>query len=501
MTAATDLAGRATSNLALNSIEIRALLAITFLYPVLLCAIFFPTPTYDLREYINLGSTFPLYTWKQPPLQAWAAGLVALTGARDAWAFMLAAQVLNFIGLAYFVLTARKFIGREAELPLIMLFCGSVYYAIAVPTVLPLNADQLLIPLWAGAVYHALSAARDNRWRDWLLCGVLIGTACLAKYFTVVLVAILLLAALAEPSYRRIFGNIRLYISGLAAVSIALIHVIPELIHGDTLRYGASFFHPSELSVRVGAIWHLVRSYVFYGLPAIIALGIVAWRGGVTFPRMPREPSARLLVFIGVGLFVFVLLLIIFFGLGFMTRYTAPYYGFACLALVAVVQVRPEALRELSHILLMIWGGIVVGTLVYSQLAINSVLREPAPAAAAELRAAWDRQYSCGPAYLVGDTRSAWGIAIYYGNGRTGVGFDEAARPDWFDPKRAQHEGLIVVTTPDHMHEPGYQRWFEGQTFSTLTLPYRRTLKTNRHNYIYHFVPPQDCPATAAGRR
>ncbi len=64
--------------------ELAALFAITFLFPVLLCAVFLPTPTDDLREQINVGLLFPLHTWKNPPLQSWLAGLVALTGARDA---------------------------------------------------------------------------------------------------------------------------------------------------------------------------------------------------------------------------------------------------------------------------------------------------------------------------------------------------------------------------------------------------------------------------------
>ena len=84
-----------------------------------------------------------------PPLQTWVAGLVSLTGARDSWFYMIVAQVVTFIGLGYLVLTARKFIGREAEVPLAILFCGSIYYSFTIPT-MALNADHLQIPLWAA---------------------------------------------------------------------------------------------------------------------------------------------------------------------------------------------------------------------------------------------------------------------------------------------------------------------------------------------------------------
>ena len=76
----------------------RALLALMFFYPVVLCAVFFPSPAGDLREHINLGLRMPLHTWDNPPLQTWVTGVIALAGAYDSWAFVLAAQVINLIG-------------------------------------------------------------------------------------------------------------------------------------------------------------------------------------------------------------------------------------------------------------------------------------------------------------------------------------------------------------------------------------------------------------------
>src|SRR5262249_51774542 len=155
---------------------IRALLGVTFLFPVVICAVFFPTPAGDLREHINLGLTLPLYTGINPPLQTWIAGLVALTGARDGWAFVLVAQILNFVGLIYLAMIVRTFVGPNAVMPLVIIFCGSVYYSLATPSMV-LNADQIQVPIWAAILFHALLAQRDNRWRDWLICGALFGVA------------------------------------------------------------------------------------------------------------------------------------------------------------------------------------------------------------------------------------------------------------------------------------------------------------------------------------
>src|SRR5688500_14369854 len=114
LTAAPPPAKATHDVLTLQSLQMKALLAIVFLFPVVLSAIVLPSPGSDLREHINLGLAYRFTAFAAPPLQTWLAGVVALTGARDAWLYIAVAQVLNFIGLAYLVLIARRFIDEDA---------------------------------------------------------------------------------------------------------------------------------------------------------------------------------------------------------------------------------------------------------------------------------------------------------------------------------------------------------------------------------------------------
>ena len=196
----------------IDSVQVRTLLAIAFFFPVLLCAILLPSPASDLREHINFGLTYRLDGFAAPPLQTWLAGAVALTGARDAWLYIAVAQALNFVGLVYLVLIAKRFIGETAVVPLALMFCGTIYYSLATPT-MALNADQIQVPLWAGITFHGLMALRDDRWRDWILCGVLIGVGVLAKYTVFVWLAVLFVAVLLIPDYRKVFLNPKLYVA------------------------------------------------------------------------------------------------------------------------------------------------------------------------------------------------------------------------------------------------------------------------------------------------
>jgi hypothetical protein len=484
---------RQTSMLTISSTPVRALLAITFFYPVVLCAIFFPTPASDLREHINLGLSLPLYVWNSPPLQTWTAGLIALTGARDAWLFVLVAQILNFIGLFKLVQTTKKFISPEAAVPLVIMYCGSIYYSAATPT-MALNADQIQVPIWAGCLYHALSAARDNRWRDWLLTGVLLGVAFLAKYSSAVILAVLLAVAFWLPAYRGIFRNIRFYVSGILAFAITLIHLIPELLYANVLQYGVTRFDfNATLSIRAMSAWHLVRSFLFYGFPMLIGLAVLARHRDVGRPRMPRDPAQRFIVLTAIGTFIAMLLMIVIGGLDYSTRYTFAFYGFSLLALLSVISIEPRGLRNYANVTLMIWGGIVIGTLVYTQVFINRGLREPAHAAAPMLSEAWVRQFSCGPAYVLGDDRTVRAIAIYFGRPVLGVRLNDIDVPIWLDKDRLRRLGAIVITSPGTLDAGMSDQWFLGRTLTTITLPYRRTLRTDQHTYQYYFIPPQGC--------
>jgi hypothetical protein len=487
--------------LAIDSPEVRILLAITFLFPILLCTIVLPSPASDLREHINLGLTYRLSAFAAPPLQTWLAGAVALTGARDAWLYIVVAQVLNFVGLIYLILTARRFIGEQAVVPLALMFCGSIFYSLATPS-MALNADQIQVPLWAGITFHGLMALRDDRWRDWILFGALIGLSILAKYTVLLLLAVLVVALALMPAYRKVFLNPKLYVAGLCALPIIAVHAVPEWYAGHSLEYaGGQLRSWASAWDRVDFLWNLVRSYLLYGAPVLIALGVLAWRGHLTFAGLPKAPPQRLIL-LAVLLYLGVIVALIFsFGLNYATRHTYPLFGLSLLALLTVIRVEPAGIKLFAGVLLAVWTSVIIGSLVYSQVGRHSVLQEPGPAAAKALRQEWDQRFSCGPAYIIGSDRSARLIAINYGKPVLGLAFEDTPRGDWFDKTRMADLGAIVVTEPEHVVRPDLSVWFKGKSVETLALPYRRTRKTEPRTYAYYLVAPKSCSSTANDRQ
>jgi len=494
---AVDPATAAGGALTLDSAQMRTLLAIAFFFPVLLCAILLPSPASDLREHINFGLTYRLEGFAAPPLQTWLAGAVALTGARDAWLYVAVAQALNFLGLIYLILIARRFIGESAVVPLALMFCGTIYYSLATPS-MALNADQIQVPLWAGLTFHGLMALRDDRWRDWILCGVFIGLSVLAKYTVFVWLAVLAVALALMPDYRNVFLNPKLYVAALCALPIVALHAVPEWYGGHAIQYAEGQFRWGlPLWYRLDYLWNLVRSLVLYGGPFLIALGVLARRGHITFTGIPQAPAQRLILLAALLYLALIVMLIFGFAFNYATRHTFPLFGLLLLALLTVIRIEPAGLKLFAAILFGVWTAVIVGTLVYSQVGRHSILQEPGPAAASALRQEWERRFDCGPAYIIGSDRSVRLIALNYGKPVLGLAFEDTPREDWFDNRRMAALGAIIVTEPDNVARPELADWFKRRSVETFSLPYRRTRRTDLHTYSYAFVAPTGCPAPA----
>jgi hypothetical protein len=380
------------------------------------------------------------------------------------------------------------------------MFCGTIYYSLATPS-MALNADQIQVPLWAGLTFHGLMALRDDRWRDWILCGVLIGLSVLAKYTVFVWLAVLAVALALIPDYRKVFLNPKLYVAGLCALPLIALHAVPEWYGGHAIQYAEGQFRWGlPLWYRLDYLWNFVRSFILYGGPFLIALGVLAWRKQIAFTGLSRT-SAQRLILLAVLLYVTLIVVMIFgFAFNYATRHTFPLFGLALLALLTVIRIEPAGIKLFAGILFAVWTVVIVGTLVYSLVGRHSILQEPGPAAASALRQEWERRFSCGPAYIIGSDRSVRLIAINYGKPVLGLAFEDTPREDWFDKRRMAALGAIIVTEPHSVGLPELAPWFKGRPVETLALPYRRTRRTDPHTYAYAFATPEGCP-TPAGEK
>jgi hypothetical protein len=144
--------------------------------------------------------------------------------------------------------------------------------------------------------------------------------------------------------------------------------------------------------------------------------------------------------------------------------------------------------------MLVIVTVIAIGTMALALAIPRLYLREPAPAGAAIMRADWDKTYACGPAYVLGYLHPAHAIGLYFGRGVIGVSYGDFEHAQWVDHDRLRQFGAVIVETAPNLMFPSFARAFPQMTPpKTIALPYRRSLRSAEHTYVYRFVPPQGC--------
>lgn len=477
--------------------HVALLFAISLAYPVVVCVLFYPTPYVDLREQINWGLTYPITTWKHPPLQSWVAGLASLAGPRDAWFYMVVAQILNVVCFHYLVRIAREFLDRTAIAPFLLIGVCGFYLSAWLPTI-ALNADQIQAPLWAAAVFHALAATRDDRWRDWLALGAVIGLSMLAKYFAVVLIVSLLVAALATPEYRRVFIAGKFYVAVLLAAAIALPTIAAELRGRDAITYGGHFFDfGASITSRLDAFVAFASPFALMWLPLII-IAVAGWKEKcLKLAHWPPTPSAR---FLGAAAIAFLAILtgmIFITGLQFRSRFSYPYLPIAALLILGFVRVQPSGLIGLVRTMWILWLALIAGTIGYGLFVLRDQLQDPAPGAAARLRSEWTAAHGCGPGYIMGEKLNAYAVALYYSRGPRpviGLSDQDYAYAPWTDRERVRRFGAIVIAPSEEEARGLFAADFPDRTPPRhIELPYRRDWSSKRHHYFYAFIAPRAC--------
>jgi hypothetical protein len=480
-----------------------ALTSLASLLPLLAVVLLFPTPAIDLREHINWGANFPLYTWKHPPLQSWLAGLVALTSLRDAWAYVALAQGLNLVGLYYIVRTASRFIDKEAAIPVGTAFCGLNSFSLGVPD-MALNADLIQVPLWLGLFYHTLRGARDNRWFDWLAAGCLAALAILAKYFSLLFLIALALALMVGRQKRSILRRSGPYIGGLLACIMIAPHIIGILAHPDMLAYGIgrTLRFAAPPGDRFWGLGVFSIALAVYAASPLAGLGDAMLRGKVVLRSAPLE-GARGTIAHAIFIFLaFLIVLIMVVGFDFRTRFAVPILPLCILLITCFTKLVPTATNRFTTVVLTMtviaWATAIALALAFPAVYVREppvprlYLRDPAPEAAALIKSDWVRRFSCGPAYIVGTDGHA--IGLYFGAVPIGLSDQDLFYAPWVDHSRMRELGVIVVApTEEALHRSAALNAHAVTEIVTLSLPPRRWPSVPSRKYVYYSVPPRQC--------
>ena len=457
---------------------------------------------FDMGEAVAWSREIWLGTPKHPPLSAWVAGLWFAVFPLTDWAYYLLAVVVGASGLAIaWALSGHYLDGdkRVAGLALMTLVPFFNFHA------LKFNANSVLIPVW-GLTTLAFLRAFETRSIAWAaLAGVAAALAMLGKYWSIVLLIGLGLAALADPRRGAYLRSPAPWVTIAAGAAVLAPHI---------WWLAASSFAPFGYALAVhaapglGAVAMSVLGFlggVAGYLAAPVVLALLAARpsaAALADTLWPQTPARRL----AMASFVFPLVIPVVIALATRAEIvslwaigTATLLPVVLLSSPHVAVPRRQAARLLALALVvpvvLTAAAPVIAVVIHRQGVANYATHYRAVAAEAER--AW-RETSDRPLGAIGSYTNLVNGVVFYLAGRPAT-YDvtDPRHTPWVDDARIARGGIVLVCP---VRETSC---VAAATAATRRVAIRREVEITRTHlgvtdkparYLIVTIPPQDAP-------
>jgi hypothetical protein len=248
---------------------------------------------HDMAEAYAWGRQFQWGYNQHPPFWAAICGVWFRIFPRELWAFAALSSINAGIGL----LGAWRAIGdfatgyrQRAAWALLLLTPLYTFYAYKY------DANIIFISIWPWTLHFFMRALQGRKLRDTVWLGICVGLAMMSKYYAVILIATLFLAAIQHPARRKYFTSASPWLSVLIAGAIFSPHVWWAIKHrAPPLHYLVSRLDwPWSWVIHYGV--DAFFSVIGMNLGVVIIVALVRWRSRAPAAmRAPRDPTRRIL--------------------------------------------------------------------------------------------------------------------------------------------------------------------------------------------------------------
>lgn len=456
---------------------------------------------FDMGEIVAWSREPALGTPKHPPLSAWLVQAWFSVFPLADWAYYLLAMVVATAGLWIAWLISGRYLDGEkrvAGLALLTLVPFFNFHA------LKFNANTVLIPVWAATTLCFLRSfeTRSPRWAA--LAGLAAAAAMLGKYWSIVLLGGLALAALADRRRDDYFRSPAPWITVLVG-ALALAPHVAWLIASDfsAFSYALTSHASGALAdTAVAALGFLGGVLSYLAVPALVAFALARPDAAALRDTLwPADVSRRLAQSAFAAPLLVATLAAFAAGAQIVSLWAMP--AFSLLPVVLLSSPRIAVPRAaLVHLLAVIVALPVVATAAAPWIAIM-IHRNGVPNYATHYRlvaraveGAW-RETTGRPLRLVGSyTNIVNGIVFYLSDRPSIYDVMDPATTPWADEARIAREGIALVCP---VKEAACVRAVEG--VASRSLPGRRTqvelarryfgADDKAEGYLIIIVPPQ----------
>jgi 4-amino-4-deoxy-L-arabinose transferase-like glycosyltransferase len=247
---------------------------------------------FDMGEMVALSSEDLLGTRKHPPLGSWLVRMWFGVFPLDDWAYYLFAMVVATVGLWCVWKLAADYLEPEKRVVgLALLTLVPLYNFHA----LKFNANTVLIPFWAATTWWFLRSFETRNLGYAALAGLAAAAAMLGKYWTVVLLAGLVIAVLADPRRGAYFRSAAPWVT-VAFGAVALMPHLVWLVLNDfpPLQYAVtSHAVASRWDAALSGLSYVGGGIAYLAAPIVLVLLMRPSAAAVADTLWPRDPARR----------------------------------------------------------------------------------------------------------------------------------------------------------------------------------------------------------------
>jgi 4-amino-4-deoxy-L-arabinose transferase-like glycosyltransferase len=463
-----------------------------------------PTLPLDVVEQLAWAHDPQWVYFKHPPLPAWTLWLVEQTTFHSLWAAAIVGPAATALTIWIVFRLASRIVDPARALIAAAALEGIIYFNY---TALEFNHNVVQMPVWALIALFGHRAYRDGKPGDWLGVGISAAIGMLAKYSSVLMIASLVAAFIADPQARKTFKS---YGPWLAILTTSVI-LIPHLLALAHIHF-APFDFPLERAAPAASMWdHLLNPASFLlaqfvdvvAALALLALALVPKGGEIALQPMKTRKSDRQFIYlIALGPICLSLGLESISGVRFLDMWGTPMWDFLGLAAAVAASgrvVTVPALRRFTVMWCMVFAFAIVTRAVVDVAdpyvtGKGGRIQYPAHALASVIEHQWHDQMGNHPLDIVAGNGWYGGMITVYAYDHPSLMIDgECWKSPWISDVRLSRSGAVLIWPLDRA-SPEKTKMLQEFPHALLQKPLVLSFETTAHirpaQFGWAIVPP-----------
>lgn len=420
--------------------------------------------TIDIAESIVWGREWQFGYAKHPPLSIWLINLFYSIGGERLWLVFLLSQICVVAAMWAIWKLSSEFFEPKKALCAALLLEGVYYYNF---TAFEFNQNVLQLAFWAFCSLYFYKAVKENKLFYWLFLGVCSGLAVMTKYFSGILLLMMLALMIFTREGRSRFLGVGPYLSFAVLLLISLPHLVWLAEHDYmTIKYIVK-----RTEDFTGGWGHLLNPGRFvYSQFLAIGVAIIAFlsiKKARLFKKIKIDTSFESLYpwVVGIGPFIFLLLLSLIFNIRLRSMWGAPIWGFVGIILFLIFDVKFTQniyRRFIKNIIvvallfvLLFFGAYFVAPYYGVKMAGDY----PGQKLAKFFTEVWRKETGKPLKIVAGLIKPIGSIALYSEDKPKVITNMRLDHAPWVTEEDIKKHGMLIVWEHKHEHKPISREW------------------------------------------